>query len=30
VTCEPGGGARFNPDTLTVKLRGKSVGEVSR
>jgi excinuclease ABC subunit A len=28
VTCEACGGARFNGDTLTVKLRGKSVGEV--
>src|SRR5258708_13902070 len=28
VTCEACGGARFNSDTLTVKLRGKSVGEV--
>jgi excinuclease ABC subunit A len=28
VTCEACGGARFNADTLTVKLRGKSVGEV--
>jgi len=28
VTCEACGGARFNPDTLTVTLRGKSVGEV--
>src|SRR5205807_2787455 len=28
VTCEACGGARFNPDTLSVKLRGKSVGEV--
>jgi excinuclease ABC subunit A len=28
VTCEACGGARFNPDTLTVSLRGKSVGEV--
>ena len=28
VTCEGCGGARFNPDTLAVHLRGKSVGEV--
>ncbi len=28
VACEACGGARFNPDTLTVKLRGKSAGEV--
>jgi excinuclease ABC subunit A len=28
VTCEACGGERFNADTLTVKLRGKSVGEV--
>ncbi|HXM81446.1 MAG TPA: excinuclease ABC subunit UvrA [Burkholderiales bacterium] len=28
VTCEACGGARFNADTLAVKLRGKSVGEV--
>jgi excinuclease ABC subunit A len=28
VTCEACAGARFNPDTLTVKLRGKSAGEV--
>ncbi|HEX7250055.1 MAG TPA: excinuclease ABC subunit A, partial [Burkholderiales bacterium] len=28
VTCEACNGARFNPDTLTVKMRGKSVGEV--
>src|SRR5260370_31336210 len=28
VTCEACGGARFNPDTLTVRLRGKSVGEL--
>jgi len=28
VGCEACGGARFNADTLAVKLRGKSVGEV--
>jgi excinuclease ABC subunit A len=28
VLCEACGGARFNPDTLSVKLRGKNVGEV--
>jgi len=28
VTCEACGGARFNADTLSVQLRGKSVGEV--
>ena len=28
VTCEVCGGARFNPDTLAVQLRGRSVGEV--
>jgi excinuclease ABC subunit A len=28
VTCEACNGARFNADTLSVKLRGKSVGEV--
>ena len=28
VVCEACAGARFNIDTLTVKLRGKSVGEV--
>jgi excinuclease ABC subunit A len=28
MTCEACGGARFNPDTLQVRLRGKSVGEV--
>ena len=28
VTCEACGGARFNADTLTVRLRGKNVGEV--
>ncbi|HEX2565308.1 MAG TPA: excinuclease ABC subunit UvrA [Burkholderiales bacterium] len=28
VTCEACGGARFNPDTLTVRLRGKTAGEV--
>jgi len=28
VTCEACSGARFNPETLSVSLRGKSVGEV--
>ncbi|HUQ77079.1 MAG TPA: excinuclease ABC subunit UvrA [Burkholderiales bacterium] len=28
VTCEACGGARFNADTLSVKMRGKNVGEV--
>ncbi|HEV3010227.1 MAG TPA: excinuclease ABC subunit UvrA, partial [Burkholderiales bacterium] len=28
VTCEGCGGARFNPETLQVRLRGKTVGEV--
>jgi excinuclease ABC subunit A len=28
VTCEACGGARFNPETLQVRLRGKTVGEV--
>ncbi|HRE14477.1 MAG TPA: excinuclease ABC subunit A, partial [Usitatibacteraceae bacterium] len=28
VLCEACGGARFNPETLAVHLRGKSVGEV--
>jgi excinuclease ABC subunit A len=28
VACEACGGARFNPETLQVQLRGKSVGEV--
>ncbi len=28
VLCEGCGGARFNPETLQVKLRGKTVGEV--
>ena len=27
VTCEACGGARFNPETLQVRLRGKTVGE---
>jgi excinuclease ABC subunit A len=28
VVCEACGGARFNPETLQVRLRGKTVGEV--
>jgi excinuclease ABC subunit A len=28
VTCEGCGGARFNPETLQVRLRGKTAGEV--
>ncbi|MBI4124030.1 MAG: excinuclease ABC subunit UvrA, partial [Betaproteobacteria bacterium] len=28
VACEACGGARFNPDTLAVRLRGKTIGEV--
>ena len=28
VLCEACGGARFNPETLAVQMRGKSVGEV--
>jgi excinuclease ABC subunit A len=28
ITCEACGGARFNPETLAVRLRGKTVGEV--
>ncbi len=28
VSCEACGGARFNPETLQVRLRGKTVGEV--
>jgi len=28
VACEACGGARFNPETLQVRLRGKTVGEV--
>ncbi|HEX6296718.1 MAG TPA: excinuclease ABC subunit UvrA, partial [Burkholderiales bacterium] len=28
VACEACGGARFNPDTLQVRLRGKTVGQV--
>ncbi|MGQ0655583.1 MAG: excinuclease ABC subunit UvrA [Betaproteobacteria bacterium] len=28
VTCEACGGARFNPETLQIRLRGRTVGEV--